>query len=491
MRQSLINSFNEIYILDLHGNSLKKEKTPDGSKDENVFDIRQGVAIALFVKRRGVDSKSVKHAEIWGIRNDKYKWLSKHDLRTKGWAELKPVPPFYLFVPRDERLSKRYQSFPSIPAIFPVNSVGIVTARDHLTVHWTSEQVWTTVLNFSSLDPELARQAYQLGDDARDWKVTLAQEDLKKGGPTKGNIVPILCRPFDIRFTYYTGNSRGFHCMPRGEIMQHMLQPNLAIILPRRVETAIPWSHVFLSSYLVEHVAVSLKTIDYCFPLYLYEESGSGGSGRRSGFSRYQPTFMFEPAAAYSVRHSNISSGLLISLANAYKRQPAPEEIFHYIYALLYSNAYREKYAEFLKTDFPRVPFTKDYKLFKKLAEKGEELVELHLLKSKKLAKPIPKCEGPGELRVVKVTYDEKSGRVNINSDKYFVGVPRGVWEYHIGGYQVAEKWLKDRKGRVLSSEEVAHYARVVTAIAETISVQHLLDDLFLEVEATLLEVRL
>ena len=144
-----------------------------------------------------------------------------------------------------------------------------------------------------------------------------------------------------------------------------------------------------------------------------------------------------------------------------------------------------------MKTDFPRVPFTKDYKLFNKLSEKGEELVKLHLLKSKKLTKPIAKCEGPGELRVLKVTYDEKNGRVNINPDKYFVRVPREVWEYHIGGYQVAEKWLKDRKGRVLSSGDITHYVKVLTAIAETISVQQDLDDLFLEVETALLEVRL
>ena len=195
--------------------------------------------------------------------------------------------------------------------------------------------------------------------------------------------------------------------------------------------------------------------------------------------------------AAYSMRHANISSKLLISLSNAYKKQPTPEEIFHYIYALLYSNAYRKKYAEFLKTDFPRVPFTKDYKLFNKLAEKGEELVELHLLRSKKLAKPIAKCEGSGDLRVDKVTYDQKKARVHINPEKWFAGIPPEVWEYHIGGYQVSEKWLKDRKGRELSSEEVAHYTRVVTAIAETISIQQFLDDLFAEVETSLLEVKL
>jgi len=201
--------------------------------------------------------------------------------------------------------------------------------------------------------------------------------------------------------------------------------------------------------------------------------------------------FVFEPQTEYSTRHANISSNLPLSLSSAYKKQPKPEEIFHYIYALLYSNAYRKNYAEFLKTDFPRVPFTKDYKLFTKLAKKGEELVELHLLKSKKLAKPIAKCEGSGNLRVDKVTYDQNKARLHMNSDKWFTGVPAEVWEYHIGGYQVADKWLKDRKGRELSSEEVAHYARVVTAIAETINIQRGLDDLFAEVETSLLEVGL
>jgi hypothetical protein len=144
-----------------------------------------------------------------------------------------------------------------------------------------------------------------------------------------------------------------------------------------------------------------------------------------------------------------------------------------------------------LRTDFPRVPFTKDYKLFQKLAGKGSELVKLHLLKSKKLAKPIAKCEGSGDLRVVKVSYDAKKDRVYINPDKYFAGVPSEVWEYHIGGYQVAEKWLKDRKDRIVSSEEIATYANVITAIAETINIQDSLDDLFKEVELSILEVSL
>jgi predicted helicase len=472
MRQSLMNSFDEIYLLDLHGNSLKKEKAPDGSKDENVFDIQQGVAIALFVKRkRGTASKILMHSELWGTREQKYEWLTKHELKKTDWRKLKPAPPFYLFVPRDERLNERFQSYPGIPAIFPVNSVGIVTARDHLTIHWTFQQVWTTVLNFVSLDPEIARQAYELGDDALDWKIKLAQEDLKKSGPTKSNIVPILYRPFDIRFTYYTGNSKGFHCRPREEVMRHMLQDNMAVIMPRQFKEQ---SGAFATANIAGHKTVSAFDINYFFPLYTYPQT--------TGHDLFSQNKSGE-------RVPNLTPKLLEALTLAFKKDSGPEQIFYYIYAILYSNTYRKKYAEFLKTDFPRVPFTKDYKLFNTLAEKGEELVDLHLLKSRKLVKPIARCEGSGNLRVDKITYDQLKARVHINPDKWFDGVSPEVWEYQIGGYQVSEKWLKDRKGRELFSEEVAHYSRVVTAIAETIRVQRFLDDLFAEVETSLLEV--
>ena len=223
---------------------------------------------------------------------------------------------------------------------------------------------------------------------------------------------------------------------------------------------------------------VSNKTRErgYLYPLYLHPDSEKHDLFSLSEIGDHLP---------------NLAPKLIEALKSAFEKKPSPEQIFHYIYAILYSNAYRKKYAEFLKTDFPRVPFTKSYKLFNKLAEKGEELVELHLLKSKKLVKPIARCEGSGDLRVDKVTYDQNKARVHINPEKWFAGVPHEAWEYHIGGYQVAEKWLKDRKGKELSSEEVAHYARVVTAIAETISIQRFLDDLFAEVETSLLEVRL
>jgi predicted helicase len=266
--------------------------------------------------------------------------------------------------------------------------------------------------------------------------------------------------------------------MPRGEVMQHMLDMNLGFITVRKAPPNSLCNYFFVSEHIISNGAIRSdnQSIDTFFPLYTYPEKN-----RHDLFSQN----------ISGERAPNLAPKLIEALKLAFRKDPTPEQIFHYIYALLYSNAYRKKYAEFLKTDFPRVPFTKDYKLFKELAEKGEELVELHLLKSKKLVKPIAKCEGSGDLRAQKVSYDRDKARVHINPEKWFTGIPLEVWEYQIGGYQVSEKWLKDRKSKGLSSEEVAHYARVVTAIAETISIQQSLDDLFAEVETNLLEVRL
>ncbi len=480
MRQSLMNTFDAMHILDLHGNSLKKERCPDGSKDENVFDIQQGVAIALFVKRKGL-KKEISHSDLWGLREEKYKWLINNDIKTTKWKKIKPKSEFYLFVPRDERLSAIYEKYPKITDIFPVSNVGIVTARDNLTIKWTQEEMWRTVMNFSRLDADLARQAYNLGQDARDWKVEFAQRDLRESGPNKKNIVPILYRPLDVRYTYYTGKSRGFHCMPRGDVMQHMLRENLGLVMPRRVETKIPWSHILCTDKIVEHVAVSLKTIDYLFPLYIYETKNKHGKP-----SFVSAIMLFEPEADYGVKKPNLSAEFIEKISEAYKKTPSPEEIFYYIYAVLYSEKYRTKYAEFLKIDFPRIPFTKDYKLFKKMSEYGNKLVDLHLLKSPELDSPSARFQGRGDNRVEKPKYEqppqspltkgEFKGIVYINKEQYFEGISQEAWSYQIGGYQVCDKWLKDRKERILSLEEIQTYCRIVTAIQKTIEIRKDID---------------
>lgn len=475
MRQSLMNSFDHIRLLDLHGNSLKKERCPDGSKDENVFDIQQGVAIGLFIKKTGLKKKVVR-AERWGLREEKYEWLLKNDLGTTKWKQIKPKSELYLFVPRDEATLDQYSQYPRITEIFPVNSVGIVTARDNLTIKWSPEEVWTTVLSFSKLDVETARQAYELGKDARDWKIELAQKDLKDSGLNKKKIVPLLYRPFDVRYTYYTGRSRGFHCMPRPEVMRHMTQENLALVVPRRVELEGGWQHAIATNLLIEHVTVSLKTIDYAFPLHLYPDTDKKDLFSGTESHHKQP---------------NIHPGLLAALSKAYGKKPTPEEIFYYVYAVLYSDPYRTRFAEFLKTDFPRVPFTKNHKRFIAMGTYGNRLVELHLLKSSSLDKPTVRFQGKGDNRVEKQRYDENEQRVYINAAQYFEGIEREVWEYQIGGYQVLDKWLKDRKKRLLSLEDIQHYCRIATSIQKTIAIQAEIDRLYAKIEPDILPMNL
>ena len=471
MRQSLMSSFNEIYLLDLHGNSLREKGCPDGSKDENVFDIQQGVGIALFIKKKDKNESEILHADLWGLREDKYRWLLENDIKTTEWTELKPNRPFYFFVPMKETYREVYENCWKVTDIFPVNSVGIITGRDNLTIGYNDMELWNRINNFISMDYDLARETYSLRKDSRDWKVKNAQEDIKNTGHTQDLIKKILYRPFDIRFTYYTGTSKGFYSSPQKAIMHHMMEENLGLILPKRVETKIPWKHVLCTSKVVDHVAVSLKTIDYLFPLYLYPDQNQKKLINHS-----------------TTKTPNLDQNLIESLTDTYGKKPTPEEIFYYTYAVLYSNTYRTKYAEFLKIDFPRVPFTSDYDLFKKMGEMGRRLVDLHLMRSGELDTPIAKFQGSGENQVEKRKYDEEAGRVHINKTQYFEGIEKDVWEYQIGGYQVLDKWLKDRKGRELSLVDIQHYCKVVTSLRKTMDVQKAIDEIYMDAEEDVIE---
>jgi len=481
MRQSLIHTFDAVYLLDLHGNSLKKETCPDGSSDQNVFDIRQGVAIAFFVKQGGKKKSDavVYHAQLWGLREAKYAWLDGHGLEDTEWTELTPTSPSYLFVPRDNALEAVYQSFPSVPDIFPINSVGIVTARDKLTIGWTAEDIWQRVRLFSQMEPELAREAHGLGKDARDWKVDFAQKDLLDSGPTREKVVPVLYRPFDVRYTYYTGRSRGFICMPRPEVTRHMVAGNNMAIAVGRAGQVIgspDWDITFVTNQMTEF-NLYRRGGNNVFPLYLYSTTGRGNL-----FAHLEP----------AERQPNLNPKMVAALTEAYGDQPSPEEIFHYVYAILYAPAYREKYAEFLRMDFPRIPFRSDRELFLKMAQLGERLTGLHLLTSPELNPPACRFEGEGNYRVGKgktegLRYDPTEQRVDINATQHFAPVPEAVWTYRIGGYQVCEKWLKDRRERRLELDDIRTYCRIVTALKLTIDLQEEINVLYLEIKKGLL----
>lgn len=469
MRQSLMHTFDEIYVLDLHGNTKKKETSQDGSKDENVFDIQQGTAIILMVKvgslaeatigRNGVRPYGVHHHELFGLRQIKYEWLDNNQFQAKTYQDLSPSSPFYLFRPETTG-NEHYLKWKSLPEIFPINSVGIVTARDGLTIQDTHNLVRKTIHHFATLDPETARVTYQLGKDARDWKVGYAQKDLKDSGLNDENIKPILYRPFDTRYTYYTGKSRGFHCMPRNEVMRHMLEENVGIVIGRQglaVGDNQLWNLVTISQSITDF-NLFYRGGGLIAPLYIYPDEHK------------------EDIFASTEREYNIAPELLDKFSSQWP-QFQPEQLLYYVYAILHSKKYRQRFAQYLRMDFPRIPFTEDYEIFSKLANFGKEIADIHLLKSPQLISPIAKYQGSGSNDTVEfIKYDEHKRNVQINADKHFEGITPELWNYHIGGYKVLHKYLKDRKGKSLT--DPIHYCRIVTALALTIDIQARVDQI-------------
>jgi type I restriction-modification system DNA methylase subunit len=478
MRQQLLMNFEQVYLLDLHGNINKKETSPDGSKDENVFDIAQGVSICFLVKQSALNKKKIAHAmhaNIFGLREYKYKSLLTH--RIDLGLEIHPQSPFYLFIPQNIELEKEYVLGVSVADIFKSHSNGLVTARDSLTIHWNPSDVAKTVKDFSSLPVEKAREKYSLGDDTRDWKVNLAQKDIKASKVSSKCIVPVLYRPFDKRFTYYTGQTRGFICMPRYDIMRNLLDGKNLALITSRMTKGETFHHVQVTNTISEAIVMSPNTSNngFVFPIYIYPETGL----RQRSF--------FENAG--NERTPNISEKFIVEVTKVLGLKFIPnamgdlrktfgaEDIFHYMYAVFHSPTYRSRYAEFLKLDFPRMPLTSNVTLFCQLCGLGKELVALHLLEASVLNKPIAKFKGKGDNVVAKGHPKYQDGVVLVNASQGFEGMPEDVWEFHIGGYQVCSKWLKDRRGRKLSAEDIAHYQKVVVALKETIRLMKEVDE--------------
>ncbi len=485
MRQQLIDSFSDIYLLDLHGNAKKKERAPDGGPDQNVFDIQQGVSIALFVKEADRSGPAVvHHADLWGMRESKYQALAVSDVSRTDWKEIKPSSPNYMFKPWNRELEEEYQAWPKITEIMPVNSVGVVTARDKLTIHRSRAAVMEVVRDFAQLPTATARDKYTLGKDAQDWKVQWAQDDLNSSGLSGELVTPILYRPFDLRYTYYTGESRGFICRPRQEVMRHMLAgPNLALITTR--QTRDSWA-TLATNAIIAHKALAAYDINSLFPLYIYPSEHEITSGLYRADDR-QPnlasTFIKDMEHRLSLQFIGEGRG-------DFRNTLGPEDAFHYICAVLHAPTYRERYDQFLRVDFPRVPSIYDIELFRTLVELGRQLAQLHLMESPALDQteisfPVigdsvvesghPKYMPPGSSlpderarlekgRVYISENDSKSGK----RGQYFDGISPGMWEFRIGGYQPMEKWLKDRRGRVLSFDDLKHYQRMGLALAET-----------------------
>ncbi len=490
MRESLLEAFTDIYIVNLHGNSIRREVTPEGNTDENVFDIRPGVAISIFVKDSRISKcvTNVHYLDIWGSRIRKYSTLDNSNLATIDWQVIPVSHPHYLFVPLNVDTFNEYENVPSIKDAMPANSLGIATARDALTIHFSSDSLWNTVTNFAAKDSETARESYGLGQDVRDWKVHLAQADLREGGLNEKNVRLIAYRPFDYRYTYYTGRTRGFICMPRRQIMRNFHSGresgNLALAAIRRSRTNF-MGNFWVTDCITDKSVVTSSDNCHVFPLYLYPKPGQyddtgddpsefplSEQGRRPNLSK---TFVADMESKLGLTFQTEGSAFTNGDSPDWF---GPEDVFNYAYAIFHSPTYRERYSEFLKIDFPRLPLTSNLRLFGALVKLGAELVGLHLMKSSKLNEYMTTFDKEGDDEVARgyPKYRPKGGLVHINKTQYFGGVSQEIWDFHIGGYQVMRKWLKDRSGRKLSLDDKEHYQKIVVALSETIRIMTEID---------------
>ena len=485
MRKSLLDSFNAIYLLNLHGSNRRTEAVPTAQSDENVFDISQGVCILLCVKESDNPAPAtIYYADMWGSREERYNLLSETDVQSTEWCEPQATSPYYLFVPQAADYSTEYEVGWEIADIFQTNSVGIATGRDKLTIHWTVEKLLETVSDFVSLTEIEVKQKYNLKDGG-DWNVPSAQIDLLNHPDPEQHIQSIHYRPFDTRWTYYTGQSSGFHARPRHNIMRHLFVEDLALCVCRVVKSPV-WQHALITNQITDKSYISNRTSEstYVFPLYLYpnpEELGIS-TERSLNFESAFLTAFSEALGLPQTEPFNLPEGV------------APEAILAYIYAILYSPTYRERYYEFLKYDFPRIPLPADIEQFRTLATLGQRLMDWHLLKDGSRPQVAPtgrgsrpeiaptgrgtpsvhRFEGEGDGIVSKPRYAD--GKVWINPTQNFTDVSEEVWEYEIGAYQVCEKWLKDRRGEVLRHEDVRRYRAILVAIAETLRVMGEID---------------
>jgi len=497
MRQQLMEAFDEIYILDLHGNSKKKERAPDGSKDENVFDIQQGVAIGIFVKTPEKNGLAkVYHAELWGSREDKYQILSGTDIEITQWANLIPQKPFYLFIPQNHGLNDEYQKSWKVTDVFPANVLGFQTHRDHFAIDFDRDQIKKRVKDLcdTSLSDELIRERYNLRDN-RDWKLSAIRAQLQMDSDLEKHLLICLYRPFDWRWCYFSNAVMDY---PRRELMDNVKHRENLCLLSSRQQAVAGYRHSWVSGFPANDCAVSTtsREANQVFILYLYPSSSDSSRQKSLASADWPP--------GKDGRVPNLSPEFVADFAGKLglsfvpdgrgdrEATFGPEDVFDYIYAVFHSPRYRERYAEFLKIDFPRVPLTSDREKFRKLVRLGGELVALHLLESPLLDKTItrypvvgdnrvekgrPKYFAPGETEPgSKDGAVLEAGRVYINKSQYFEGVPPEVWEHQVGGYQVCDKWLKDRRGRQLSYDELTHYQRIIVALKETIRLMEEVD---------------
>ena len=471
MRWNLLKTYDKIYTIDLHGNAKKKETAPDGSADINVFDIEQGVSINFFVKtgnKKPNELGQVFHYDLYGKRELKYDFLLENSLKTTQYQKLENIAPHYFFTPKDFDEKKTYDKGFHLLELFLENSLGVLSKNDDVVISFDKSALKERIENFTSLTESEVKKTYNIKDDSRDWILSKAMQDLKENYKAE-NYKHITYRPFDNRWTFFTGKPKGFFAYSQNRIMRNLKGGNNYALISGRQGQAVgnmQWNLSFISN------TISDQNIYYrgggsVFPLYIYPETnGQQAIGKTA------------------VRTPNLNTEIVKQIAKKVgltfstekettKNTFAPIDILDYIYAVLHSPTYREKYKEFLKIDFPRVPHPKDKETFWQLVKLGAQIRQIHLLESPIVENYITQYPINGNNKVNKPTYvnsplERGQGCVYINDTQYFANVPQAAWNFYIGGYQPAQKWLKDRKERTLEFDDILHYQKIIVALTET-----------------------
>ena len=482
MRKHLLESFDKIYVLDLHGNAKKKENAPDGSTDQNVFDIMQGVSINIMVKtgnKKSDELGAVQHFDLYGKREGKYNFLEVNSLNSIKWNDLQPDSPNFFLVKKSFEGGSEYENGFKIDELFRVNGNGIKFRKDNLLVKnmYSKGDVIQMLYDMNHLNDAQLYLKYNF-ESTPDWNLS-EKRQLFKENDIK-NIIKIDYRQFDYRYTYYpldTINQIIVRGDSRRALMSNLTKTdNFGLVIGRQGQAvgSMMWNVIFISKFPTD-MNIFYRGGGINFPLYIYlETKGELSIGQEIGRTpnlnkeivqqiaeRLGISFVAEKETTESVCFANSEE-----VRPAFKQTFAPIDILDYIYAVLHSPTYREKYKEFLKIDFPRVPYPKDTETFWQLVKLGGELRQIHLLESPVVERYITQYPEDGNNTVEKVKYEE--GKVWINGTQYFENVPDTAWNFYIGGYQPAQKWLKDRKDRTLSYEDIFHYQKIIVALTET-----------------------
>ena len=447
LRIKLLQSFDKVYVFNLHGKLY--EKAPDGGKDQNVFDIRVGTAILICIKsgkKKTKDYAKLLYSDLFGDRLFKYDYLEKHNINNTQWEELQIDPNYFFFEKKTFNEVELYNSFVKVDEIFNLNNTGVESGRDHFILADTQRELANRLRLFisSNLPLELLRETFDLSDQPN-FKLEKVKSNFKKVEEDK--IEPYYHKPFYFRSIYYDLQFLRRHS---GVVMEHLKTSNnnLALILKKR-STEPVYSHCFCSNSIVDRNFLGGQS--YIFPLWIYE-----GDGNLFGASK----------------KSNLKPEFETALEKCYKKKDLTEDIFYYIYAVLYCPKYREAFAEQLQIDYPKVPFTNDYKLFNTISEIGKSLSELHLLTSKELSKPLIKFNGKGNNKVIEIDFKETDKQLFINPTQYFTGINKEMWEWEVGKNKPIQRWIKNAKDKELGLNETIEFGKICSAIKLTFDKQ-------------------